>query len=301
MFAWAQDKERLGSLAATWGIAFVPVREPAEVPGGLRYSLESAHGRVWLRVLERVDAARLEKEARFLAHLQAMHFPAPEPVPATSGKGHVDDRELSASLFHAPSGEPRPPADLTFDALERLGDELGKLHRVGNHFPEALPPIDLEAPGNLLRRLTNSPERQIANAAASLLARLAVPEVGLLPEGPVHGAISPATIRWLANRVSAVHGFERLGFAPFALDVAHAVSAFCLEPGLDPALARAVVLGYERQRKLTQVEVAGLPAFIAYAAIARAADRLARASWEEALGIASTALEVVERVERSSV
>jgi homoserine kinase type II len=240
------------------------------------HRIETDAGRWFVRHTTQREADALHFEAALLAHLAASHFPCPSLRPTRDGAPFLALPEAlgggRVSVFAWLPGEELGRAQLTVDHLERLGVELGKLHRVTQSFP--LSRENPYGPGQVtawLRQLHANRDlelRALAPELARALARAEALEEGLALRGAIHADLFLDNVKWLGDRVGAFFDFEMACHAPYGLDVAITLNAWCFEHGAYvPALAQALLRGYTAERALAAEEREGLFAHALFGAV----------------------------------
>ena len=85
-----------------------------------------------------------------------------------------------------------------------------------------------------------------------------MPEVGerqgLEPRGVIHADLFMDNVKWIGNRVSAFFDFEMACRAPYALDLAITLNAWCFEGDYDLDKCRALLRAYRAERPMDALE-----------------------------------------------
>lgn len=259
----------------------VPPVSAVGVPEGSinsNYRLETGAGRRFLRHTTVRSAEDLRFEAGLLGHLAEGHYPAPHLHRTVSGAPFLELAGGRVTLFGYLAGEELTRADLSPELLERLGAEVGKLHRIGNSYlGERENPYGPQTVEGWLRGLEGhaAPElRDIARELLPLLARSQRPHQGLIPRGVIHADIFLDNVKWLGGRVSAIFDFEMACREALILDVAITLNAWCFDQGYQPALCAAFLRGYQQERALTAPEREHLYDAALFGAIRYTASRI---------------------------
>ncbi len=277
----ALPPEAFARVAEAYGLG--KVVEVTPIPQGSintnhRFTTDS--GRYFLRHTTVRSADDLRFEAALLAHLAAYHFPG--PVLLLPGHEEPPFLELEGgrvSVFRwLPGEELRHPA-LTADHLERLGAELGKLHRDTQSFSGSRAnPYGPDTVRGWLVGLSRNPDKDLAAVAGELERYLEKAEgvrQGLEPRGVIHADLFMDNVKWLGDRVGAFFDFEMACREAYGLDVAITLNAWCFEGGVYlPELCRAFVRGYQDVRPLSPVERANLFGHALYGAVRFTASRI---------------------------
>jgi homoserine kinase type II len=239
--------------------------------GGRRFFLRIAEGR------SEADAAHEAEVTRFLWEAR---FPAPRVLAAADGRPFATVAGRPALLFAFAPGEALGDEAAGPEACRRVGEQLARLHEVGQAFPRDRPnPFGPERVRAWLAALReDGPADPEARAALPLLEE-ELARAGALPGAPrglVHGDLFPDNVLWLGDRISAVLDWEMSCAAPFAYDLGVALCAWCAAPdgALDRARAAALVAGYAGARRLEPETADALHPFARYAALRFTASRL---------------------------
>jgi homoserine kinase type II len=266
-------------LAEAYGLG--TVREFTGIPQGSinsNYRLVTTSGRYFVRHTTVRSVADLRFEADLLALLNASHFPAPRLVSTREGQPFLELEGGRVSIFGWLAGEELTRAQLTPEHLERLGMELGKLHRITLSFGGARAnPYSPEVVRGWLAELRRRPEAELSSIAEELsgyLERAEAARAGLEPHGIIHADLFLDNVKWLGERVSAFFDFEMACRDAYALDVAITLNAWCFEGVYQPELCRALVRGYQVERTLAPAEREGLFGHALFGAVRFTASRI---------------------------
>lgn len=242
------------------------------------FRLETERGTFFLRHTTVRSADDLSFEAAFLAHLVEGGFPAPALVPARSGRPFLEIKGGLASVFRFLVGEEMSRSALAPEHCERVGAELGKLHRIGNSFSGER--ANSYGPGTVLdwvRDLKEKPDPSIASIGEELedlLSQSQSFDAWLLPRGAIHADLFMDNVKWVGDRISAFFDFEMACRDAFGLDLAIALNAWCFDHGYDAILCRAIVRGYQSQRALNGKEKEALFYQCLFGAVRYSASRI---------------------------
>lgn len=216
-------------------------------------------------------------EHALLRHYAARGWPVAVPsrtLPA--GEGH---RPLA--LFPLLAGEPAPEPGLA--ALGVLGRLLARLHADGAGFPEGANPdagraweldqLAALAGGRTFHELLAAftrdfpePGRALRAARYRNLRELARLGYGDLPAGVLHGDFGSEHVLYDEGALTGVLDFDLACRDAFAYDIANTITADCMlrpESNVpDPARVEALIRGYTGGRRLTEAEIAAMPALL---------------------------------------
>ncbi|MCP3097693.1 homoserine kinase [Myxococcus sp. K15C18031901] len=243
------------------------------------HRVETATGRYFVRHTTVRSPDDLRFEAALLTHLAAYHFPSPVLVPTRDGAPFVELEGGRVTVFHWLPGEELRHPGLTADHLERLGAELGKLHRDTQSFTGSRAnPYSPEVVRGWLHGLSRHPDAELASVAKGLegdLDRAQALRQGLEPLGVIHADLFTDNVKWLGDRVGSFFDFEMACREAYGLDVVITLNAWCFEGGQYlPDLCRALVRGYQDVRPLAPVERANLFGHALFGAVRFTASRI---------------------------
>ena len=241
------------------------------------YRLETSTGRYFLRHTTVRDEAALRFEASLLLLLHESRFPAPHLHLTRSGEPFLPMGDGRVSVFGYLPGEELTRDRLTTDHCERLGAELAKLHRIGQSMVgDRANPYSPEVVRGWLRELARHPDEELRRIADECDDHLDQVERGgvLAPRGVIHADLFMDNVKWLGDRVSAFFDFEMACRDELVLDLAITLNAWCFDGGYQPALCRALVRGYQDQRRLSADERARLYQQALFGAVRYTASRI---------------------------
>lgn len=240
--------------------------------------LTTAKGRFFLRHTTVRSGEDLDFEAGLLALLAEARFPAPRLLRTGSGAAFLPLAGGRVSVFRYIAGEERKREQLTPEHCERLGAELGRLHRLTSSFTrDRANPYAPAVVSGWLEELLRRPEpelREVAEGLSAALARALAEGSGLLPRGAIHGDLFIDNVLWVEDRVSAFLDFEMACRDAYALDLAITLNAWCFDGRYQPVLARALLRAYQSERPLALVERQALWAQALYGAVRYTASRI---------------------------
>jgi homoserine kinase type II len=272
--------EAFNRVAEAYGLG--KVVEVTPIPQGSintnhRFTVEG--GRYFLRHTTVRSSDDLNFEAALLAHLAAYHFPGPVLLPTRHGAPFLELEGGRVSVFKWLPGEELRHPNLTADHLERLGTELGKLHRDTQSFTGSRAnPYGPETVRSWLVGLSRNPDAELVRVAGELeryLDKVEAVRQGLEPRGVIHADLFMDNVKWLGDRVGAFFDFEMACREAYGLDVAITMNAWCFDNGVYlPELCRAFIRGYQDVRPLSPVERANLFGHALYGAVRFTASRI---------------------------
>jgi Ser/Thr protein kinase RdoA (MazF antagonist) len=187
-------------------------------------------------------------EATLFDLLVEARFPVRGPRRARGG-GLIavlanDGAPAGASCYAWPPGETLDPATARTPQLLEIGRLLGRLHRLGEAHPASVPePIPC-----------SKIAAQLGQADSSLREALLELELSALPAGAAHGHLGPQQALYLGDRCSGILPSGAAHSGPLVLDLARAAEAWTLGSPEPLAVIRAVVSGYQGERRLLSEE-----------------------------------------------
>lgn len=218
------------------------------------FHLFTSSGRYFLRHTHVRSAPDLNFEAALLSHLEEAHFPGPVLRKADNGAAYLPRSGGFVSIFDYLVGEELTRAGVTPEHVDRLGEELARLHIITNSFgQDRRNPYGPDRVRDWLDQLSSQTDVALVDIAGELLGDLETAErtAGkLVPRGIIHADLFLDNVKWVAERVSAFFDFEMACREAFTLDVAITLNAWCFAGDYDPQLCRAFLRGYQRHRPL---------------------------------------------------
>ena len=212
---------------------------------------------------KRVRADDLPYFLGLMEHLAARGISCPLPV-----------RDRAGNALKTLAG--RPAALISFleglwvrrPGLEHcagLGQALGRFHLGGLDFPMSRG-NDLSLPGwrALYGDVSESADGVIPGLKDVIAGELQYLEANWasdLPKGVIHADLFPDNVFFLDDKVSGLIDFYFACNDMLAYDVAVCLNAWCFEPdsSFNVSKARVLLQAYERERPLTEAELAALP------------------------------------------
>jgi Ser/Thr protein kinase RdoA (MazF antagonist) len=219
---------------------------PAPVATTSACRVETPEGRFLL--LCAATPLALAFEATFFDLLVEARFPVPGPRRARGG-GLIAVLALggapaAASCYAWPPGETLTPATARTPQLLEIGRLLGRLHRLGEAHPASVPePV----PCSKIAAQLDKHDAPLREALLEL-------ELSALPCGAAHGHLGPGQALYLGDRCSAVLPSGTAHSGPLVLDLARAAEAWSLGSPEPIVAIRAVVSGYQGERRLLSEE-----------------------------------------------
>jgi homoserine kinase type II len=253
--------EAFARVAEAYGLG--PVEEVVAIPEGsinTNHRIRTLEGKLFVRHTTVRSAEDLRFEAALLTHLTESRFPSPTLLMTKQGKPFLELEGGRVSVFKWLSGEELKRPQLTPDHLERLGLELGKMHRITQSFGGSRDnPYSAAQVRSWLAGLRRHSDEEVSSVAEELEEHLEraerVRNQGLQPRGVIHADLFMDNVKWLADRVGAFFDFEMACKDAYGLDVAITLNAWCFDDGAyRPELCKPFIRGYQDARPLSDVE-----------------------------------------------
>src|SRR6266478_6034551 len=102
------------------------------------YLIETAKGRLLLRIDEVKSEGEVKREIDLLAFLRKHSFPCPHPLQDRMGRYWRECEGKCASLYRYQEGRIVPPERLRPSQLETIGRALGELHVIGKGYKKGI-------------------------------------------------------------------------------------------------------------------------------------------------------------------
>ena len=279
----AQDVEAflagyaLGRLVSCTGIV--------EGTENTNYRLVTTAGRFILTLIERrTEESALPFVFGLMRHLAEAGAPVAEPVADVGGRVIRRLAGRPAVIVRALEGV--AVADPDPGACAAAGAALARLHRAGASFRQHRDnPYGPAAWDDLLAACGRRAGGSKDGEAAALLARCrdarnelmaGWPGAGDLPAGPIHADLFPDNMFFRDGAVSGIFDFYFACVDPGAYDLAIMLASWCFDAAnrWDEARARALLRGYDGERRLADAERRALGRLAAGAALRFTLTRL---------------------------
>lgn len=272
--------EDLADLIAEYGVGeLVSAKGIAEGVSNSNWLIETTRDRFILTMYEhRVDADDLPFFLGLLDHLSARGCPVPRTIHDGDGAAYrmVDGKAVALIEFL-----PGVSIDTPTPAQARaIGEALAGIHAAAADFPgERTNTMGLETWRNLLGSCGDDGLAEIDPRLPALAAKeleyLAAKWPQDLPRSVIHADLFPDNALMLGDRVSGLIDFYFACTDLTAYDLAVTHAAWCFGPGgrFRPAIAQALLAGYESHRPLSAEERAALPVLARGAAMRFIASR----------------------------
>lgn len=228
------------------------------------YFIDTAQGRVFVRLYEQQEVEGVAYEWSLLDHLASRGVPVPERVQGPSpGEVRVSGRPVA--VFRQVLGEDLCQSMVDGRRTEPVGAALAQAHAAGQTFPVVREGrFRLEDVARLLGVARAARRSELAGPVARLTALHAELEQALagplaaLPRGVIHGDLFRDNVLWQGPTIAALLDWESASDGIIVYDLAVTLLAWCCGDKLDWQLASAMLRGYRGQRELSDLEWTGL-------------------------------------------
>ena len=257
--------------------------------------IAGAHRRTFVRMNEGKTEEVVAWEAALAGELAAAGVPTPPPLPTIHGGLVLAHRGLAISAFPWRGGHHLAPAEVTPAHAHAIGRALAELHVAGLALPPERRRAGLYQFADVCRRFEGFRHRAGDAALAPAIAVLADELAWLTTQAPVraaaahgliHGDLFRDNVLWEGTRLVALLDLEQVSAGSFVYDLAVVLNDWCWTPrapdaggaggagdagdvtafGPAPALAAAVLAGYQDIRPLAVADRAALPVEVRAAA-----------------------------------
>ncbi len=237
------------------------------------YFVSTDRGDYVLTLFERLSFAQLPFYLKLMHHLAAHGIPVPAPQADSQGE-----------ILHTLKGKPAAVVtrlkgrnQLSPQAADcaQVGAMLARMHLAGADYPLQQPnlrglPWWTETVPVVRPYLTAEQGALIESELAFQQQLAATPAYAALPRGPIHADLFRDNVMFDGAELSGFFDFYFAGVDTFGFDIAVCLNDWCIDlvtGALDVARAQAFVSAYDRVRRLTDDEVALLPALLRGAAL----------------------------------
>jgi len=274
------NKSFLEELASDYN--FGRIANVAGIPEGSvnsNFLIESAKGRLLLRIDEVKGESEVRREIDLLTFLRKHSFPCPHPLQDRTGRFYREYQGKCVSLFRYHEGRVQSVNRLRPSQLETIGRALGELHVIGKGYKKGIDNrFSFERVADLYlsvrHRLPNY-FRKIMRTLEDEIEYLTRYLEGKLPKGIIHGDLFADNVLFRGEKLTAVLDFEAACRGKFIFDIATAVNALCfVEGGYSLDRFRYILRGYESVRTLSLAEWDAFPNELRYSSLRFTITRL---------------------------
>lgn len=237
------------------------------------YFVSTDQGDYVLTLFERLSFEQLPFYLNLMHHLAARGIPVPAPQANAQG-----------DILHTLKGKPAAVVtrlkgrnQLAPQAADcaQVGAMLARMHLAGQDYPAQQPNLRglawwTETVPVVIPHL-NATQRELIESELAFQQSLAAgPDYPQLPRGPIHADLFRDNVMFDGPQLSGFFDFYFAGCDTFAFDIAVCLNDWCIDLAtgeLDPVRAQAMVAAYDAERRLTDTELALLPAMLRGAAL----------------------------------
>lgn len=237
------------------------------------YFVSTDQGDYVLTLFERLSFEQLPFYLNLMHHLAARGIPVPAPQANAQG-----------DILHTLKGKPAAVVtrlkgrnQLAPQAADcaQVGAMLARMHMAGQDYPAQQPNLRglawwTETVPVVIPHL-NATQRELIESELAFQQSLAAgPDYPQLPRGPIHADLFRDNVMFDGPQLSGFFDFYFAGCDTFAFDIAVCLNDWCIDltsGELDPVRAQAMVAAYDTERRLTDTELALLPAMLRGAAL----------------------------------
>ncbi|MGE0551141.1 MAG: homoserine kinase [Kofleriaceae bacterium] len=252
---------QLGAVTATRSIAAGTINT--------NFALDTGRGRWFVRVNEHKTEDDVAWESRLVAALAERGVPTPAPITTR------DDRPYGVlpghpgkwiSVFPWRPGRHLAPTEVTTAHAAQLGSALAALHVAGGTLPGSWQRTSIYDHDHLVERFSQfaaSADPVLAPAIAVIGEELVVAaQASSIRQAAtrtiIHGDLFRDNVLWDGDQLAALLDFEQASGGSVAYDLAVCINDWAWADGLRLDVARALIEGYQRIRKLTAGDRAAL-------------------------------------------
>ena len=248
---------RLGEVREVRGIAAGSVNS--------NYGLTCEGGPVFLRIYEEqgADGALAEREMLRALAAKGVRTPAPlVPPDASPGHGLAFVAGKPVAIFPWRPGHMRCQASVSVQDARRVGAELARVHVAGEGIEVGEGRFRVEDLRTRLQTIAGASDPVLAAQAPVLAAKLetwTARRARGVGEGLIHGDLFRDNVLWNEDgSIAALLDFESASRGRFVFDLMVTLLAWAFGDGLDAGIARAMALGYQSVRELSEMEKGAL-------------------------------------------
>ena len=230
------------------------------------YFVDTTQGHYVLTLFERLTAAELPFYLHLMKHLAERGIPVPGPkADGTASILHSLKGKPAAVVDRLPGQHPMAPTALQ---CTRVGAMLARMHLAGRDFAMHQPNLRglawwVDTVPLVLPHLASAQAHLVQDELAFQQRLAATPAYAGLPRGPIHADLFRDNVMFEGTELTGLFDFYFAGVDTFLFDIAVCLNDWCtgLPSGpLDDERASALVSAYDAVRRLSDDEVALLPA-----------------------------------------
>jgi len=232
------------------------------------YFVSSERGDYVLTLFERLTAEQLPFYLQLMKHLAQHGIPVPDPQADASGEILHTLNGKPAAVVTRLRGTNQLAPQPTHCA--QVGAMLARMHLAALSYPRQQPNLRglawwHEVVPTLLPYLTPEQQALIGSELREQEALAASPAHAQLPRGPIHADLFRDNVMFDGDQLAGFFDFYFAGCDTFLFDIAVTLNDWCIDlttGALDTPRAQAMVSAYDAQRRLSDDEIALLPALL---------------------------------------
>jgi homoserine kinase type II len=278
------SNEDLGLILQNFNFKDVLSVEPMSTSGNVSYIITTSLGKYFLRLspdkgprFRSID--EIYAEIELLYHLGKKNFPILFPIKGKDNRIIISLKGHNGYIrrFVRDTCKENP----NLNQIEEFGKALGRFHSLTKNFrtkSKREHVFDLEKTREFfeedMQYIINSDftdKEEFISRISSILFSIDFPEY--LPSGMIHEDLGKRHVLWNRNKISAILDFDRTYFGKLILDLGQACRGWCFTDNWSTwsnENFRALIEGYSKRRKLTNIEKRYLVDAIKFAIIERA-------------------------------
>ena len=206
-------------------------------------------------------------------HIAAKDIPCPAPIADKNAQVLQRLCNKPAALVSFLNGS--MTHTITADHCKQVGAALAQMHAATTDFDgHRANNLSLEGWAGLITRCLEKGNSVQAGLTANLVHELKYlvehwPTIGTMPYGLIHADLFPDNVFFEGDKLCGIIDFYFACSDFLAYDLAISINAWCFDEAhtFQPALAKAMVSGYQSVRTLTSEETAAMPVLLRGAAL----------------------------------
>jgi len=237
------------------------------------YFASTDRGDYVLTLFERLTFEQLPFYLELMRHLAERGLPVPAPQADARGVILHTLKDKPAAVVTRLKGR-NQLAPQAADCAQ-VGAMLARMHQAGQDYPQQQPNLRglawwAETIPVVLPFMAE-PQRELITSELAFQQDLAAtPAYQRLPRGPIHADLFRDNVMFDGPTLSGFFDFYFAGCDTYVFDIAVCLNDWCIDlatGAIDPVRAQAFVAAYDAQRRLSDDELALLPALLRSAAL----------------------------------
>lgn len=219
------------------------------------YFLESDAQKWILTLFEEISADELPFFVRLMDWLYARQLPVAHALADNNAKTLHTLSKKPALLFPRLSGQ--HPRNMTIEQCRAIGDFLGRMHAVSQHYPEQRAnPRGTAWMQTARQRLSSCVDSEVLELLDAQICNAEQVRALALPTGLIHGDLFHDNALYEGDTLRGVIDFYNACTDILALDLAIVINDWCAlsDGGIESVRYHAIIDAYQKQRALTAQE-----------------------------------------------